>query len=77
MKTKSSNLLWIAAFQLMWLPAHAQAEAQESHVDTTSSAYQLGYQIGSWLPFILLIILAMMVIIRSYRLSADKQHLID
>jgi riboflavin transporter FmnP len=43
--------------------------AQQEGVDTTSRGYQVGYEIGSWLPFIIIFALALMVIIRSYRLS--------
>ncbi|KGE88952.1 MAG: hypothetical protein ACE362_23205 [Phaeodactylibacter xiamenensis] len=46
--------------------------AQSEGVDTTSSGYQIGYEIGSWLPFIILFTLALMVIIRSFRLSQKK-----
>lgn len=46
-------------------PASGQAEG----IDTTSADYQIGYQIGTWLPFIIIFTLALMVIIRSYRLS--------
>lgn len=38
-------------------------------VDTTSRGYEIGYTIGSWLPFLIIFTLALMVIIRSYRLS--------
>ncbi len=44
-------------------------ESPTTGVDTTDAGYQIGYQIGSWLPFIIIFTLALMVIIRSYRLS--------
>ncbi|MEQ8702728.1 MAG: hypothetical protein RIC19_02350 [Phaeodactylibacter sp.] len=47
------------------LPVFGQEEAP----DTTSAAYQIGYQIGSWLPFVIIFVLALLVIIRTYRLS--------
>lgn len=46
-----------------------RASGQTEGVDTTSSGYQIGHEIGSWLPFIVIFTLALMVIIRSYRLS--------
>lgn len=45
---------------------------QTEGIDTTSSSYKIGYEIGSWLPFIILFTLALMVIIRSFRLSQKK-----
>jgi hypothetical protein len=56
--------LSLAFFVLPLSPA-----AQEAAVDTTTQGYQIGYKIGSWLPFIIIFTLALMVIIRSYRLS--------
>lgn len=57
---------------LAFISITAQALAQSEGVDTTSSGYQIGYEIGSWLPFIILFTLALMVIIRSFRLSQKK-----
>lgn len=48
------------------------AMSQEEGIDTTSQGYQIGYEIGSWLPFIIIFTLALMVIIRSYRLSRNN-----
>lgn len=47
--------------------------AQQEGVDTTSAGYQTGYKIGSWLPFIIIFTLALMVVIRSYRLSRKNR----
>ncbi|TXB62083.1 hypothetical protein [Phaeodactylibacter luteus] len=47
--------------------------AQEAAVDTTSAGYQIGYQIGSWLPFIIIFTLALLVIIRTFRLSSKDK----
>ncbi|MCB0642880.1 MAG: hypothetical protein KDC44_14625 [Phaeodactylibacter sp.] len=38
-------------------------------VDTTSIQYQVGYQIGSYLPVIIILILAILVMIRASRRS--------
>jgi lipopolysaccharide export LptBFGC system permease protein LptF len=46
--------------------------AQTEGIDTTSQEYKIGYQIGEWLPFLVIFTLALMVIIRSYRLSQKK-----
>jgi hypothetical protein len=50
---------------------------QAEGIDTTSESYQnryeIGKQIGSWLPFIVIFTLALMVIIRTYRLSQKDQ----
>jgi hypothetical protein len=57
---------------LAFIGTTTQALPQSEGVDTTSSDYQIGYEIGSWLPFIILFTLALMVIIRSFRLSQKK-----
>jgi lipopolysaccharide export LptBFGC system permease protein LptF len=36
-------------------------------VDTTSRGYQIGYQIGAYLPVAIILFLALLVIWRSYR----------
>ena len=43
-------------------------------VDTTSTGYQIGYQIGSYLPVAIILLLAIMVIARSYRLGKEKDQ---
>ncbi len=45
------------------------AQIDERGVDTSSRGYQIGRSIGEWLPFLILFTLALLVIIRSYRLS--------
>jgi dolichyl-phosphate-mannose--protein O-mannosyl transferase len=32
-------------------------------IDTTSAEYQFGYQVGSWLPFIVLLFITLIVVI--------------
>ncbi|WP_416439699.1 hypothetical protein [Phnomibacter sp. MR] len=32
-------------------------------VDTTSAGYKFGYQLGSWLPFIFLVLITLIVVI--------------
>ncbi|NBC07371.1 MAG: hypothetical protein GVY26_09280 [Bacteroidetes bacterium] len=50
---------------------------QAEGVDTTSESYrrryEIGKTIGEWLPFIIIFTLALMVIIRTYRLSQKDQ----
>ncbi|HKK80214.1 MAG TPA: hypothetical protein VJ933_11325 [Phaeodactylibacter sp.] len=50
---------------------------QTEAVDTTSESYrrryEIGKTIGEWLPFIVIFTLALMVIIRTYRLSQKDQ----
>ncbi|MBV6652374.1 MAG: hypothetical protein KI786_01370 [Mameliella sp.] len=54
---------------LMIMASSTIAFGQVEGVDTTSAGYQIGYKIGSWLPFVIIFVLALMVIIRTYRLS--------
>lgn len=54
---------------LVFAGSGIRAIGQNEGVDTTSERYKVGYEIGSWLPFIIIFTLALMVIIRSYRLS--------
>lgn len=62
MKTKiRGKLLALLLLFSNYLPA------QEA--DTTSVGYKIGYHIGSWLPFAVIVILALMVILR-----ASRQH---
>jgi cytochrome c biogenesis protein CcdA len=49
-------------FTLLLLGASLLLNAQTEGADTTSVGYQIGYQIGSWLPFILVAVLAVLVI---------------
>jgi len=41
----------------------------DSLSDTTSMGYRIGYSIGSWLPFITIAGLAVLIILRRYRRS--------
>lgn len=41
-------------------------------VDTTSIGYQIGYQIGSWLPFVLVVVIFAFIIYRRYSFKKDK-----
>jgi len=49
------------------------AQSDTLSVDTTGWRYRIGYQIGSWLPFLIIFGLALAIIIRSYRLSRRDQ----
>lgn len=40
-------------------------------VDTTSVGYKIGYEIGSWLPFLIIITLLLLVMFRARRLSRN------
>ena len=44
--------------------------AQEA--DTTSLGYQVGYHIGSWLPFSIIVLLALLVLLKSSRQKRDS-----
>lgn len=62
------SLTWI----LLLLPFSLQSQNTASHgVDTTDTGYQIGYQIGSWLPFLIIITLVLMVMYRARKLSKD------
>ena len=45
------------------------AQSDTVGVDTTDWRYRIGYEIGSWMPFLIIFTLALAVIIRQYRLS--------
>lgn len=38
-----------------------------AQVDTTAIGYRIGYSIGSWLPFVIIAILALVIILKGYR----------
>ena len=60
--------LLLSCIMILMVSLRAQTEG----ADTTSQSYKIGYQIGEWLPFLVIFTLALMVIIRSYRLSQKK-----
>ena len=62
----------ILAIFLWLLPLLIQAQTDTTQVDTTSSGYKIGYQIGSWLPFIILIGLLIFFTVRAAR--SGKEH---
>ena len=41
-------------------------------VDTTSVGYQIGYQIGSWLPFVVVIVIFGAIIYNRYSFKKEK-----
>ncbi len=45
------------------------AQTDTAAMDTTDWRYRIGYEIGSWLPFLIIFTLALAVIIRQYRHS--------
>ena len=44
--------------------------AQEA--DTASLGYEVGYHIGSWLPFSIIVLLALLVLLKSSRQKRDS-----
>ncbi|MCB0564623.1 MAG: hypothetical protein KDD01_09645 [Phaeodactylibacter sp.] len=44
--------------------------AQEA--DTAGLGYQVGYHIGSWLPFSIIVLLALLVLLKSSRQKRDS-----
>lgn len=67
MKDKGKGLILFFLFTMHTLLLGAQVD--ERGVDTTGRGYQIGRSIGEWIPFLILFTLALLVIIRSYRLS--------
>ncbi|MCB9264407.1 MAG: hypothetical protein H6558_05200 [Lewinellaceae bacterium] len=65
MKTRKKGLLLtgVMAFAV-------RLAAQEA--DTASLGYQIGYHIGSWLPFSIIILLALLILFKSSRQSRDN-----
>jgi hypothetical protein len=41
-------------------------------IDTTGLQYRIGYQLGSWLPFIIIALMMALVTIRGIRISRQK-----
>lgn len=68
MKIKSS--IWLLCLFLGSSALFSQHEQADS-VDTTSTGYKIGYEIGSWLPFLIIITLALMVMYRARKYSKD------
>ena len=60
----------ILLFSLVNCPLFSQNQVTEG-VDTTSSGYKIGYEIGSWLPFLIIFTLAIMVMYRARKYSKD------
>ena len=50
------------------------AQRDSAVVDTTDIRYRIGYEIGSWLPFLVIFTLALMVIYRTWNLSRKKER---
>lgn len=53
----------IAALSLLLWPT-LPARAEEG-VDTTRLDYQIGYQLGSWLPFLIIVLLVVLILRKS------------
>lgn len=49
---------------------------QEAQIDTTSESYrkkyEIGYRIGEWLPFLVLITLVILVMMRARKASREQ-----
>ena len=43
-------------------------------VDTTSVGYKVGLQIGSWLPFLVIAIIALLIIVKGYRHKGEESR---
>lgn len=53
-------------------PMLLQAQQQNTHsADTSSAGYKIGYTVGEWLPFLILIVLVLMVMFRARKLSKE------
>lgn len=61
-KTLRSRAVLSAALALLAIPA---LPAQEAVADTSSFGYKAGYHIGSWLPFLIIVILVVLIIRKS------------
>lgn len=66
------RLKFLLAFLLFLSLPVLSAQRDSADVDTTSIGYHIGYEIGSWLPFLVIFTLALMVIIRARNLSRKK-----
>ena len=42
--------------------------------DTTSVGYKVGYQIGSWLPFLIIALIALLIIVKGFRHKGQSQE---
>ena len=69
MKKKSRTHI-IYALTLALAPAFP-LPAQETAADTTALGYKVGYQIGSWLPFLVIITLAVLIILKMARQNQE------
>jgi len=49
------------------------AQVDGRGVDTTGTGYRVGYQVGSWLPFIVIIALALLIVFRSFDFSSFRK----
>lgn len=56
-------------FLSAWLVAQEPTDA-----DSTSVGYQVGYQIGSLLPFIVIVAIGALIILRSYDFSSYRKN---
>lgn len=71
---KHLPLFTISFLLALLLPVWLGAQPADTlGVDTTSRGYRIGYAVGSWLPFLVLFTLALLVLLRSIRLSRDKK----
>lgn len=50
------------------------AQVDDRGVDTTGIGYRIGREIGNWLPFLVIISLALLVIYRSYNFSQEQEQ---
>lgn len=71
----SVNIKQRLTVMLAILGAHAEslmAQIDDRGIDTTGIGYRIGREIGDWLPFLIIITLALLVIYRSYNFSEKE-----
>lgn len=62
----------IAIFLVWSVSSPLWGQADTVQVDTSSAGYKIGYQIGSWLPFILLAAILIFLTVRAVRKGREN-----
>lgn len=65
--------LTLTAFFFLCQTLTLAAQVDRRGVDTTDTGYRVGYQIGSWLPFAVVVGLALLIIFRSFDFSSFRK----
>lgn len=50
------------------------AQNDSMGVDTTDWRYEVGYTIGTWLPFLIIVALALLIIVRGHRFRKGEEE---